>query len=83
MSIRNAIAIEATEAAETLKTSMDIREYAYWKQKKAREEARNIFYLTSSSMWFLARQGLALQRQNSDSLSNFIQLWKLRDQDKP
>ncbi len=51
--------------------------------KKAREEATGMLHLILSSVWFLARHGLALHGQNSDESSNLVQLLKLRAQDKP
>ncbi len=51
--------------------------------KRAREEATVMLHLILSSVWFLARQGLALRGHNSDESGNLVQLLKLRAQDKP
>ncbi len=74
---------EAIEAVVTLpSTSKSLDEMLILEHKKAREEATEMLHLILSSVWFLARQGLALRGQNSDESSNLVQLLKLRAQDK-
>ncbi len=63
--------------------SKSLDEMLILEYKKAREEATAMLHLILSSVWFLARPGLALCGHNSDESGNLAQLLKLRAQDKP
>ena len=75
---------KAVEVAVTLsKTRKDVGEQLSRTHIAKKEQVRDMLRLILSSVWFLARQALALQGEGSDASANFIQLLRFGGVDKP
>ena len=71
--------IEAVEAIITLpKQTKNVGVQLSSAYKAEKEEARDMLQMISSSVCFLARQGLALRGDGSDVSSNLTQLLNVR-----
>ena len=69
---------EAVEAVITLpKTTKDVGELLDRAHRAEKEQATSMLLHILSSIQYLARQGLALQEDDSDATSNLMQLLRL------